>query len=343
MDKKERFFRTIAREKVDYPASWLGLPDAKAEPGLMQYFGVNSIDGIREIINDDIYPVELPYHSPSGDAIYMAFDFARQGKVKNEHRTLNAPGFFEDVSDPTRIEDFDWPDPANYIDPEECRAEVSKAMPDRAVVGIIWSSFFQDTWAAFGMENGCIQMMMAPDMFQGICDRIVDFYLKANEIFFESTRGMLDAVLIGNDYGAQTSMVIAPEQFRQFGMAGTKQLVDQAHAYDLKVIHHSCGSIYEIIPDLIEAGVDAIHPMQALATNMEAEKIAPEFGDKVSFVGGLDAQHLLVQGMPEQIKKRVHELRELFPTGLVISPSHEAILEEVNPENIKAMFEAVQD
>jgi uroporphyrinogen decarboxylase len=51
MDNKERFFRTLARKKVDYPASWLGLPDVKAEPGLMQHFGVNSMDGVLDIIN----------------------------------------------------------------------------------------------------------------------------------------------------------------------------------------------------------------------------------------------------------------------------------------------------
>ena len=341
MTHKERFFATLERKPVDHPASWLGLPDAKAIPGLVSYFETKDIDGVREILDDDVYPVEFPYHAPKGNAIYLALDFAKEGIIDEAHRTLNAPGFFENISDPARIDDFNWPNPADHIDVKECRAAVEKVMPDRAVLGVIWSSFFQDAWAAFGMENACIQMMMAPDMFRGIVDKCVDFYLGANKIFFEATKGKLDAVLIGNDFGAQTGPVISPGSIREFAMEGTKKLVQQAKSYGLKVIHHSCGSIYDVIPDLIESGVDAIHPIQALATDMSAEKMAEDFGDKVSFVGGLDAQYLLVQGAPKEIRKRVAELKALFPTGLVISPSHEAILPDVNPANVEALFAAV--
>lgn len=341
MTHKERFFATLERRPVDRPASWLGLPDAKAIPGLIRYFKTIDMDGVRAILDDDVYPVEFPYHAPKGNAIYLALDFAKDGLVDEEHRTLNAPGFFEDMTDPARIDDFDWPDPAEHIKVKECRAVVERVMPGRAVLGVIWSSFFQDAWAAFGMENACVQMMIAPDMFRGIVDRCVDFYLRANEIFYEATKGKLDAVLIGNDFGAQTGPVISPDSIREFAMEGTRKLVAQAKSFGLKVIHHSCGSIYDIIPDLIDAGVDAIHPIQALATDMSAEKMSEDFGDQVSFVGGLDAQYLLVNGSPDGIRKRVGELKSLFPTGLVISPSHEAILPDVDPANVEALFEAV--
>lgn len=342
MDHKERFFATMERQPVDYPASWLGLPDAKAVPGLNRFFGTEDLDGLREIIDDDVYPVDLPYHAPKGNAIYLALDFAKAGVVIDEaHRTLTAPGFFEDVTDPDRINDFDWPDPAEHINADECRVAAQKAMPGRAVLGVIWSSFFQDAWAAFGMENACIQMMAAPEMFGAIVEKTVDFYVRANEIYYEATKGKLDAVLLGNDFGAQQGLVISPASIREFAIPHTKRLVDQAKSYGLKVVHHSCGSIHPIIPDLIDIGVDAIHPVQALAADMSAERIAADFGDQVAFVGGLDAQHLLVNGSPEQIAERVQTLRELFPTGLVISPSHEAILPDVDPANVEALFKAV--
>ena len=88
-----------------------------------------------------------------------------------------------------RIDDFDWPDPAQYIDPDECRRVVESAPPGRAVLGVIWSAHFQDACAAFGMENAFMQMIQAPDMFRAVIDRIADFYLKANEIFYEATPG----------------------------------------------------------------------------------------------------------------------------------------------------------
>lgn len=342
MDHRERFYATIERRTVDRPASWLGLPDPKAVSGLLRHFKVENLDRLREAIDDDVYPVELPYHSSTADAIYMAFDFAGTGHIDPAHRTLNSPGVFYDVTDPARVDDFDWPDPARYISPEECRMVVNRVLPGRAVLGVIWSAFFQDAWAAFGMENACIQMIQAPEMFEAVLDRIVEFYLRANEIFYKATPGKLDAVLIGNDYGAQTGTIISPESIRTFAIPRTQKLVEQAKSYGLKVIHHSCGSVHDILPDLIAIGVDAVHPIQALAAGMSAEQLAADFSDRVSFVGGVDAQLLLVNGTPAHIEKRVSELKTIFPTGLVISPSHEAILPDVDPANIEALFKAVK-
>ncbi|MFW6214130.1 MAG: uroporphyrinogen decarboxylase family protein, partial [Spirochaetota bacterium] len=141
-------------------------------------------------------------------------------------------------------------------------------------------------------------------------------------------------------FDSQRGLMVSPEQLREHVFAGTRQLIEQAHAYDLKLIHHSCGSIYEIVPDIIDLGADAIHPIQALAANMEAERMAREFGGQVSFVGGVDVQELMVRGAPADIHRRVRELITLFPTGLVLSPSHEALLPDVPPENVRALFDA---
>ena len=131
--------------------------------------------------------------------------------------------------------------------------------------------------------------------------------------------------------------MLSPELIRKLVFPGTKQLIDQAHAYGLKVIHHSCGAIYDIIGDLIGLGVDAIHPIQALAHNMEAERLRRDFGERMSFCGGVDAQRLLVQGAPGDVFAEVKRLVGLFPTGLIVSPSHEAILPDMPPANVEAI------
>jgi len=137
-------------------------------------------------------------------------------------------------------------------------------------------------------------------------------------------------------------LMVSPRMLKKFVFDGTKKLIDQAHSYGIKVIHHSCGSVYDVIPDLIQLEVDAIHPIQALAYNMDAEKLKKDFGGKVSFCGGVDTQKLLPYGTPAQVKNRVRELMDLFPTGLIISPSHEAILPDVDPANISAIFETIR-
>jgi len=343
MQHRERFLATVERRPVDRPASWLGLPDSAAHAGLFRYFGVDSIAELVRQLDDDVFPVELPYHSSVSDAIYAAFDFAKKGRTPREHRTLNAPGVFEDVTDAARVADFDWPDPTRHIDPDECGRAVETAPPDVARIGVIWSAHFQDACAAFGMQNAFMQMLETPEMFRAVIDRIVDFYLTANRIFYEATTGRLDAILIGNDFGAQTGLMLSPSLIREFALPGTRQLVAQAKEFGLKVIHHSCGAIRPIIPDLIDAGVDVIHPIQALADGMDAEGLQRDFGDRVSFCGGVDAQQLLVFGTAEDVASRVRELMRIFPTGLVVSPSHEAILPDTPPANVAAMFRALRE
>lgn len=341
MNHIERFYATIERKSVDRPASWLGLPVPGAEKKLFEHFEVSSINELKRVIDDDIYAVELPYHSPTSNAIYAAFDFAKKGHSDSyEKRTLTAPGFFEDYSDPDDIGKFNWPDPYNYIDPAECLREVENVPLGYAVMGVAWSAHFQDACAAFGMETALVKMLLEPEMFIAVIDKITDFYLQANEIFYSATKGKLHAVLIGNDFGSQTGLMVSPSALREYVFPGTRKLVQQAKSYGLKVLHHSCGSIKEIIPDLIDCGVDAIHPIQALAKSMDPLGLKKDFGNRVSFCGGVDAQNMLINGTTDEVASKVSELKDIFPTGLIVSPSHEAVLPDIKPENIRALFDA---
>lgn len=343
MDRKERFYRTIAREDVDRNASWLGLPTEQAVPGLLRHFKVDSLDALKDKMQDDVYPVEMPYESETSHAIYTALSFAKHPTGSDFDRTLTVPGFFEDMEDPELVSMFNWPDPSRHISREKCRLLIDQTPPDAAVLGVIWSAHFQDTCAAFGMENALMTMLTCPGMYRAVDARIVDFYLEANEIFYEATRGRLDAILIGNDVGSQKGLMISPEQVREFVLPGSSRLIRQAKEHGLKVIYHSCGSIEPIIDDLISCGVDVIHPIQALATGMQPDHLQDRFGGRVSFCGGVDAQDLLVSGTPAEVYAATRGLRRVFPTGLIVSPSHEAILPDVDPANIEAMFRAVHE
>jgi uroporphyrinogen decarboxylase len=339
---KDRFFATIHNMPVDHPASWLGLPVPGAEKGLMRHFGVRSMDDLKALIDDDIYPIEVPYDYPPANHIACAFDFAKSSCTGTpDERTLTAPGFFEDYDDPADVDKFDWPDPSVYLDREESSRRARNTGSHYVRMGILWSAHFQDACSAFGMEHALVTMLANPLMFLAVINRITDFYLKANEIFYEATKGYLDAVLIGNDFGSQTGLMVSRDVIREFVFPGTKKLIDQAKSYGLAVMHHSCGSVFPLIDDLIELGADIIHPIQALAADMNAENLKKHYHNRIAFCGGIDAQYLLVKGSPHEVRKRVQELMELFPTGLVLSPSHEAILPDVPPENIEAIFQTI--
>lgn len=343
MTHLERFLATVARQPVDRPACWLGMPTQDAIPGLLRYFRARDIADLKRLADDDLWPVEVPYHHPPANHVACAFDFAKKTSAGYEERTLTAPGFFEDIDDPARIGEFAWPDPAEHMDPAECRRAV-EAVPDGyAALGVMWSAHFQDACAAFGMETALMRMLEAPALFQAVIDRITEFYLQANRIFYEACGDHLHAVLIGNDFGSQTTLMVSPALLRQFVFAGTRRLIAQAHSYGYRVIHHSCGAVHAIVPDIIAQGADVIHPIQALATGMEPAGLQHEFGHRVAFCGGVDAQELLVHGTPSAVRAKVRELRSIFPTGLIVSPSHEAILPDIPPPNIAAMLAAAHD
>ena len=341
MTHLERFYATARRQPVDRPACWLGLPDPAALPALLKHFGAADMADLKRAVDDDIWPVEVPYHDGKGNALYMAFDFAKSGTQSTAERTLTTPGFFEDCEDIDEVDNFPWPDPAQFMNAEACRA-AAMAVPDGyAGMAVMWAAHFQDACAAFGMENALMTMLTEPDVFKAVIDRITEFYLAAGEIFYKATEGLLHAVLIGNDLGSQTGLIISPDALREFVLPGTRRLIAQAKAHGLVVVHHSCGAVFDIIPDLIEAGADVIHPIQALASGMQPERLRDIYGGKVSFCGGVDAQELLVRGTPEDIVQNVRKLCDLFPTGLIVSPSHEAILPDAPPANIEAIFKTV--
>ena len=182
MNSRERFYATVERKPVDRPACWLGDPTPEAVPALCEYYHVDNIKELKKVCGDDFYAVEIPYKSPTCSAIFAAFDWYMNGSdIDTEHRTLTAEGCFAHCEDIEDIEDvnFEWPDPALYIDPEECRRLVDEAPDDKVVMGMLWACHFQDTCAAFGMENCLMNMISDPEMVHYVDDRIVDFYVKA--------------------------------------------------------------------------------------------------------------------------------------------------------------------
>jgi uroporphyrinogen decarboxylase len=178
---------------------------------------------------------------------------------------------------------------------------------------------------------------------EALTNRFVDFYLEANKRLFEQLGDDADVFFFGNDFGTQLDLLISPEDFKRFVLPGFVKLIDLAHKYGKKAFLHSCGSIIKAIPMMIDAGMDALHPLQALAAGMDAENLSRNFKGKIAFVGGVDTQQLLVHATPDQVRDDVRRIKRLLGPNLVVSPSHEAILPNVPLENVLAMAEAARE
>jgi len=151
---------------------------------------------------------------------------------------------------------------------------------------------------------------------------------------------LVDGFFFGNDFGTQRGLICGPHQFDRFIMPWFRKFAEQGHRHGYQVVLHSCGSVYAVMERLIEAGVDCLHPLQARAANMDAETLARDFKGRVAFLGGIDVQQLLTYGTPDEIRAEVERVKRLLGPNLIVSPSHEAILPNVPPENVAALAQA---
>jgi len=213
-----------------------------------------------------------------------------------ERHSLSQDGVFADCESVKEVDRFDWPD-VSQCDFTKAENLVDEALKrDQAVLSGVWSPFFHVVSDFFGMENYFAKMYTDPDVVHAVTEHVVDFYLKVNKKWFSIIGDRMDAIFFGNDFGTQMDLMISPEKFDEFVMPHFRKITQQAKDSGYKVVLHSCGAIERVIPRLIDAGVDALHPIQARARNMYAENLAEKYGDKLVFIGGVDAQGVLPFG-----------------------------------------------
>jgi uroporphyrinogen decarboxylase len=183
-----------------------------------------------------------------------------------------------------------------------------------------------------------------PELAQLIVDKCTAVIVRGQEIYLDMIGQDIDFFEIpGDDFGANKALMISPDTFRTMFKPAMTRIAGTVKDYrrDLPVVFHSDGAITAIIPDLIEAGIDVLNPLEPLpATDWAA--IKREFGDRLCFMGGIDIREAMtgpVEGVIEEVKKRL----AIFGDGggyIVTSANHLQV--DVPPENIVALFEAAR-
>lgn len=332
MSSRDKINRIINRGNQGSPGYWKGNPHKDAIPIYLDYFSVDSEEELSLLLGDDLRwrHAEPAYKHPAGKPIFDCY----LGREKTSH---GQPGVFADCLSIDEIDDFPWPD-LKYLDFSDYKKTIDKAHDDGlAFFGGFWCPFFHIVADFFGMENYFIKMYESPKIVEAVTDHVLDFYCNANEMLFKESGENIDMFFFGNDFGTQLDLFLPPDKFKKFVLPGIRRLVDVASRYKLKTMLHSCGSIVKALPMIIEAGVEAVHPIQAKAAGMDAKRLAGEFGRDLVFMGGVDTQELLPFGKPEQVSAEVERLVSIFGPDFIISPSHEALLPNVPPENLSAM------
>lgn len=238
--------------------------------------------------------------------------------------------------------------PPGPIDSKELSegAKRLRAVTDRAIIGLFGGNLFEV--GHFLYRNDQFMMMLAaePQHAHRFLDKLVELHLANLERFLAAVGEHIDIILFGDDLGMQTGPMMSPKMYCDFFKPRHKLLWNRAKELaDVKVMLHCCGGVRELLPHLIEAGLDAINPVQISCSGMNATELKTEFGSELTFWGGgCDTRDVLPNGTTQQVAEHVKKQVEILsPGGGFVFQQVHNILANVRPENIVAMLDAVNE
>lgn len=195
-----------------------------------------------------------------------------------------------------------------------------------------------------GWEQFLIDLYERPVFAEALMDMIVDVYCERFDRYWNALGQYIDVMQVSDDLGNQTAPIISPEMYKKM----IKPYHQKLYSYIKKkagvpIVMHTDGSVYRLIPDLIEVGVGFLNPVQASAADMDTKRLKKEFGDVLGFWGGgCDTQSVLPHGTRQEIRDEVkRRIDDLAPGGGFVFSQVHNILPDVPPENIMTMYEAV--
>ena len=316
------------------------------------------------VANDFRYRIDAwrPWTLPGGvEAMIPAAWDLRRGVnewrvMAGERLDLRMPDgcyYFEQVAPPladaTAAEIDAWKMP--LLTDEDCaflerRSRELYDNTDYFIKFTLMGSIYEGAHALRGMERFMMDLMLDRPMAQALMDRLLEGHMKNFDLFHQAVQGRCDIVWVGDDLGSQKGLQIGPDLYREVILPRHRKLYSHVKApgnYFLGL--HCCGSIVPILDDLIDAGIDVLNPVQITADNMDPRMLKERFGDRLAFWGGgVDTQHILQNGTPEEVAANTRELCEIFkPGGGFVWNTIHNIQATVPPENIVAAFDAAHD
>jgi len=247
------------------------------------------------------------------------------------------------------IEGFPWPDAGNK---QRFAGMREKAIQFRNQDKIVMTKglcagLFEMHQRVRGMENAMLDPFFFPVNSDKLIGKLADLKIEFWDSLLDEIGDVVDIVGEGDDYGTQQSQLIAPDQFREYYKPHFARVLGfiKKKSPNVKLLFHSCGNVRPIIPDLIEIGVNLLNPVHITATGMEPVQLKKDFGkDVVFWGGGVDTQHVLPNGTPQQVKDDVkRNIEALAPGGGFVFSTVHNIQAEVPPQNIMAMIEAIRE
>jgi len=247
---------------------------------------------------------------------------------------------------PKEIDEYSWPDSEMILDLSGLaeRARRLRRESPYAIMGIHdgLSSLFESCWYLRGLPEFMMDLAANPEMAHALLRHMTDLAKATTAQFLKEVGQYIDIYRVGDDLGTQSGTMISPRMFREVVKPYLAEYYAMIHNMtDARLMLHCCGSVRPIMGDLIEIGVDILNPVQVSAKDMEPGELKAQFGDRLSFCGGIDTQQVLPHGTREEVQEEVQRrIQELAPGGGYLLAAVHAIQPDVPPENVCTMFEA---
>jgi uroporphyrinogen decarboxylase len=243
---------------------------------------------------------------------------------------------------------YRWPNPTDPSRIAGLAEEVKAAHAAGERVLMMCSAtpgLWEHSWYMFGVEQAFVNLAGNAPLVEAFTERLLEWQMAYWDMALTAVGGHVDLVQIGEDLGAQTGPMMSPAAFRRIYKPRLRRLVESIKKKTgARVYLHSCGSIYRLLPDLIECGIQVLNPVQVNAADMDSARLKREFGRDLTFWGGGCDPVVMGTGTPrevvEDVKRRIHDLA---PGGGFVFGSVHNIQANVPPANIVAMFEAARE
>jgi len=226
-------------------------------------------------------------------------------------------------------------------------AQALRKSTERAIYATFGGNLVEIGQFCFRIDNFLCELAANPKRVHTYLEKLTQFHLDNLNKYLNAVGEYVDIIGFGDDLGMQTGPQISPAMYREFFKPGHRLLWQYVKKLcpHIKISLHSCGGIYPLLKDLIEAGLDVINPVQFNCKDMELPRLKQEFGRDLAFWGGgCDTREILPRGTPEQIREHVRKNIQIMSSngGFVFQQVHN-VMADVPPENIVAMFEAARE
>ncbi|GMV65393.1 MAG: hypothetical protein AMXMBFR75_11940 [Candidatus Hinthialibacteria bacterium] len=242
---------------------------------------------------------------------------------------------------PKSLDDYPWWPNVDLFDYEAMAAEAGRGGKEFVTLGP-WVSIFEIYCWMRGLENAMMDLVMNPEFVHAALDRIESVQTELLKRFFAVAPDKADLVFISDDMGNQNGLMLSLKTWKEFFAPRLKRWCELIHSHGKRVFYHTDGSVDQLIPHLIEAGIDILNPIQHACPGMEMPELKQKYGDQIIFHGGVDNQAVLPFGTPQQVSEETLDcLQTLGKGGGYICCSCHNIQAGTPVENILTMIETV--